>query len=93
MFVQNRVGKFEIDHKTFVNDLNAIKEVMKKVVIVRAECMFYSNSIEYIGYCEDFDHCPHGNSPDTYSIIVKTELLEDNTLEYKITFEKQKGGN
>lgn len=81
-----RVGKFSIPYKTF-NAIfvekyspEALKELMGKVLIVRAEANFIKSTIDYEGYSELFEEVPEGGCATEYKPLFIH--MSDDTLKF-----------
>lgn len=67
-----RIGKFSIDCYDFVHgNTDFVKDVLRDLLIVRAERMFHNDSIEYIAIGDCFDEVGLGESPPKYAKIIK----------------------
>ena len=84
MSMNNRVGKFKMSHRLLRADLDNIRWVLSHFVIVRAESLYYDDTIEYVAYSELFDEIPEGEIIPEYEIIigedksVRAEKLRSN---------------
>lgn len=65
-----RLGKFQVTEKFLTLDNIAARRLMEKVVVLQAEYRYIRDVIEFTALCEDFDDCPFGMIPPTYSAIV-----------------------
>ena len=67
----NRVGRFSLNHETLLRReespyKEALAAVFAKCIIIRAEAMFSTRTIEYEAYCDDFDDCEQYTTPPLY---------------------------
>lgn len=78
-----KIGKFDIDQRFLEDEPYIVLKVMAKVIIVETVSHYYSRSIGYVGYSNEFESCENGMSPPHYNIIVDRDGEND-----KIRFEK-----
>lgn len=50
-----RIGTFELTDKILAECPEEVMKLFGSMVIVRAEAMFSSGSIQYVAYCDQFD--------------------------------------
>lgn len=71
-----RLGKLNIP----VDDINEFdstaKRALGKCIVVRAEVLFSSNSVEYIVISDHFREVPFGEMIPSYDIIVNNGFIE-----------------
>lgn len=53
--------------------------IMGRCVILRAEFMLASRTIEYVALCADFEHCDDGMIPPTYRWDVTCDNVQDSS--------------
>lgn len=73
--MKNRLGKFYIDKDLIENNFEEVQKIMSKVVVVRAEMLYQSNSIEYMAISKDFDEVSEGKEIPTYKVKVSQDIV------------------
>lgn len=68
--MDNRVGRFRISMPVFFADLEMVREVMRRVIVVRAEMMYVTDSIDYVAVSEEFDEAPEYSEAPWYEVGV-----------------------
>ena len=84
MCMLNRVGKFAISLSLIRQAPEAILKVMEKVIVMRAEHMWYGDKIEYLAISNEFREVEPGVIAPTYEVI----CTKDENGEIKITFKE-----
>ena len=69
----SRRGVFELSRKVIEADPTLAFRILGTVLIVKAECLFYTNAIEYMAYSPMFDEQPDGAYPNHYDVVVNGE--------------------
>ncbi len=72
------VGKFTISWHLIDHNPNIVRQLLSKMIIVRAESMHATNEIEYIAICEEFSYVELGQIVPTYEIEIDSRI-EDMT--------------
>lgn len=62
----NRRGRFRISHDVLRRDYRAAMAALEDVLVVRAESLFGSDCIEYVGYCPSFEPVERGAEAPFY---------------------------
>lgn len=62
-----RVGRFVIDFGTINDRPEVAKAVLAGVIITRAEAMFHSGEVVYVGVFDGFQGVAPGKAPPTYA--------------------------
>lgn len=65
-----RCGRFSVNRymlSTHTDEM--LNHVFNRMVIIRAECMFHNDTIDYMAYSEDFAVCPSGTEPPLYQAL------------------------
>lgn len=84
-----RVGRFVID-RGFINDHpQAVLEAMANIIIVRAECMYSGDYIEYLGLSDDFEGHEGFLSP-RYDFIFEREIKDGEEVVKFKGFKKER---
>lgn len=63
------MGKFQIDH-AFIDDFDLMRDIMRDIIIIRAESMYDINAIVYTGLSRNFRRVDQGEIIPTYKIII-----------------------
>jgi len=85
--MKDRRGKFKISLDVINENPWLVLKVMAKVIIVRAECMFMLDAIEYQGYSPEFAKVPEALETPEYAIEVETLKDGDGYIvDYGIKF-------
>lgn len=69
------IGCFSIPRIIIDSHPEVAKEILKDLIIVRAEMMFWSNSIEYTALNDQFE-TEEGYMPTCYHAIIRKDLIE-----------------
>lgn len=74
----NRVGTFKISNEMIVEHWPMLARLLfSRVVVTKAECVWHSRCIEYVGLSELFDELPEGVAPPEYEFVFrKSETKE-----------------
>lgn len=75
-----RMGKFSLRFETLRSNPSAALMVMATVIIVRAELMYASESVEYVAMCEAFAPGAVSDSLPVYHPIIRSGQLGENSL-------------
>ena len=73
-----RIGSFEIPTYIIQYHPDVAMDIMRDMIIVRAEQMFHVDGIEYIGICDVFQENPGGMIVPTYEVIINKTSLKDD---------------
>lgn len=74
---ERRLGRFKIDQRWIDADPDACVALLSGFLIVRAECLMYSNAIEYVAFSDQFDPVPEHEEPPFYLPEIKQEQNEE----------------
>lgn len=77
-----RLGKFRVAHNFAELENTAMRRLMEKVVIIRAEYDYCADRFEYTALCSDFDVCPPHLQVPEYDVICSGDPVQ-------IIFEKR----
>jgi len=84
-----RIGSFRIG-KNFIDDNpELVRQVMGRMIIVRAEYMFGSY-INYTALSPEFDKVGEGYKAPEYEVILTTKMKGNKSVTDKITFKRRK---
>ena len=84
-----RIGSFRIG-KNFIDDNpKLVRQVMGRMIIVRAEYMFGSY-INYTALSPEFDKVGEGYKAPEYEVILTTKMKGNKSVTDKITFKRRK---
>ena len=73
-----QLGKFRIYRGELqTQSLSKLRQVMSNFIIVRAEVLFDSNTIQYSALSDLFDPVPEGEESPWYDLIIN-DLIEDD---------------
>ena len=72
--MKSRVGRFYIPRRDVMEQRQAVKTIMKQMVIVYAQADFMRDCIEYQAFSELFEEVDHG------CVIPEYELAMDENL-------------
>jgi len=73
---RRRVGRFKINANILEDQRGLLMAVLSSCLIVRVEHLYYSNEIEYIAYCAEFDAVPLCNITPLYRLVIGEEFQE-----------------
>jgi len=66
-----RFGKFIIDWKVIDENPGLVQSIMAECIIIRAEAMYESETMEYTAISDHFVEVRKGHTPMTYGIEVQ----------------------
>lgn len=92
MFKDGRVGKFRI-HRDLISDEEAedtLKELFSRVIVLRAEMMAASNSVEYIAWSDEFDKLEVGDAYPEYRVETLCSPVGNTKFILAMSFVRQK---
>lgn len=67
---ERRIGMFEISQERIEEYGAYLRFVMSKMVIIRAEMMYWKHAVEYVAYSELFRPVDFGAVPPRYELVV-----------------------
>jgi hypothetical protein len=70
-----RKGKFSLPLELINTSPRTVLKILKDVIIVRAEVMYVSNSIEYYGISDQFDEISDRCVVPTYKAIIDEGIV------------------
>lgn len=68
---KDRMGKFGISIVMLEDYPGIVQEVLSTVIVVRAEHMWHTDAIEYVGISHSFEALPHGTLVPTYKPVIE----------------------
>jgi hypothetical protein len=68
------VGKFSVSCTMIENDPDVVKQILSKMIIVRAESMYVTNTIEYTAIWDKFSYVELGQEVPTYEIEIDSNM-------------------
>lgn len=79
---ENRLGQFSIARAYILSPecFGFIQYLFGQVIVIRAEMMFASDSVQYIGYSPEFDILPDGVEIPIYDLSLEQEKTDDDKL-------------
>lgn len=84
-----RRGNFKIAVDMINNFPERVRQVMGKVIVVRAEC-FYGGVVEYMAISPEFDELKEREIAPEYTVGIKSKKVGNKTVVDKIVFERVK---
>jgi hypothetical protein len=79
IFEDLRIGRFTIDLDLINSDPVAVREVLKGIIVIRAEVRLDANVIEYFGICDAFKELDIAALGPTYT--ARLRKLDDGGVE------------
>lgn len=75
------LGKFVVDAEMIEDDPFSVRLILRDVIVVRAEMMFMSDCVEYVGLHPDFEEVPLGREAPRYTArITRTDDPDDDGI-------------
>lgn len=75
--MDRHLGKFTISSKVINDHPDIAREILKDIIILRAEALDYANEYDYVGISDNFEICEKGcQVPEYEAIIEKVESGE-----------------
>jgi hypothetical protein len=65
-----RLGRFAMSRQLVELDPETARAVMGRVIVVRCEMMYASDTLEYIAVSPDFDEVRHGSVVPEYDVHI-----------------------
>ena len=84
-----RKGIFKVTSDIIDDAPEAVRQVMGKVIIIRAECL-YGGVIEYVAISPEFDKLAAGDRVPEYKVNISSKKMGIKTVVDKIVFERVK---
>jgi hypothetical protein len=66
------IGRFHLDKYFMEDNHEAVMQLNSRLIIVRAEVLYWNNMVEYVAICPDFDQIEIGEIPKDYEAIFTT---------------------
>ena len=79
---EHRYGRFVISRHFIEDNPELVKRIMGDCIIVRAECNFATDYIEYVALSHWFDPVESGTIPPEYQI---TRVKQDKQIKWMFT--------
>ena len=76
--MQNRLGRFSVTEELIRENSEGVRQVLGRVLVLRATEVFHNRSIEYIAMSEMFDEVPPGEEIPEYMFKIFREA--DGTI-------------
>lgn len=76
--LRSRIGRFYLSRRLVEERPDLIMKLMGKLIIVRAECLFWNDEMEYLALCSDFPVVQEGCKPTEMTI----NLYEDGDIAF-----------
>ncbi len=73
MINDNRLGRFHLSRQMIEDNPGFVRQVMAKIIVVKAELMWATNNIEYVAICDDFKPISGGVIVPEYIAIFHSE--------------------
>ena len=84
-----RRGKFKVTVALIEDAPEVVRQVMGRVIVVRAECL-YGGVIKYLALSPEFDKIKVGEEEPEYTVNISTKQMGIKNIVDKITFERVK---
>lgn len=68
---ENRIGRFRIATEIIQYDPQKAMYVLKDVIVVKSEALFYNRVVEYFGYSNYFESVPFQEDTPYYHVVVR----------------------
>jgi len=68
---KSRVGKFYISRQLIEDNPTLVKEILSTTIVVRAEMLYESDVVSYVGLSHLFDPTPLGATAPYYKPIIE----------------------
>lgn len=81
--MERRIGRFKIPRQVIIEDPEMAIEVLKGIIIFRAEMMFHLDCIEYIGISPNFDPIKEGEESPVYEVLVSVNENGENLISFE----------
>jgi hypothetical protein len=86
----SQTGRFTLPRRFIERETDAVMELMRFMLVVRAECLFLEDVIEYTAISDRFEEVTPGVCPPTYYLI-QTRL--DGKLHFALEREAKYAAN
>lgn len=74
---RRKIGKFYISREFMEDNLELVKKIQDKVLVLRLKEKFETAVFEYVAYCEDFDEGKDGQEVPVYNVLVSDGIQID----------------
>lgn len=75
-----RLGKFTISWDLIEDNPEIVRELLSKMIVIRAETMYHYRHIEYVALCEDFEVLSEGCRIPDYDIQIDSKATNITKL-------------
>ena len=69
--MDRRIGRFSLAHQLIDRDPDAVQAVMARVIVVRCESMYATDTFDYVALSDDFEMVPAGRVLPEYEVHIK----------------------
>lgn len=73
---ENRIGKFYLDHAMIHFEPEKAMTILSRMLVVKAEMLFYRDEVEYYAYSWLFEPRRKGDMAPTYRFEVNGTIVE-----------------
>lgn len=75
MSMDRRLGRFSISSRLIKTTPELALNILKDIIVVRAETMFHYDCVDYIGISRHFDVLEIGSMPPEYRANIEDNLV------------------
>ena len=68
--MNRRIGRFSMSRQLMERDPEIARSVMGRVIVVRCEMMYHTDTLEYMALSPDFDEVPQNEIAPAYDVII-----------------------
>ena len=68
--MNRRIGRFAMSRQLVERDPETARAVMGRVIVVRCEMMYETDTLEYMALSPDFDEVPQNKIAPSYDVII-----------------------
>lgn len=81
--LEQRRGYIKISFALIQDNPKGVMQILSKLLVIRAENDFMSNSVKYWAYCKYFEPIEKGIIEPQYDCIVTTEKGKTKSIEFR----------
>jgi hypothetical protein len=85
----SKIGKFRIRRDWLTDPKQILIDFLSQVCVLEANYRFDTDSVEYTGYCDEFDYVPQNVAAPSYLVVTEYgKVAEDMQDVVKIMFRR-----
>ena len=83
-----RLGKFNVSLDLIEQCPEVVKSVLSHMIVLKAETLYHTHTIEYVAMCDEFDVVPEGYVVPYYEIEINETADKRINIKHKIRIQE-----